>query len=221
MRALLIGGGKVGSYLARELDKAGHVVSVIEANLERAEALAESGRVLVFRGDGTDVGLLKSANVDRADWVLAVTGRDEANLVSCQIATTLGAQHVLARLNDPRNRPTFDALDVPVVAVTDLMVQIISQQVEVGDLQRIALVAGGKVSLIERTLGAGFAPTALNDLALPQPALVVAVVRDGDVSVPTGTTVVQSGDRLLAVTTVQNEAVLCDALDAASIDGGP
>ncbi len=216
MRALLIGGGKVGSYLARELDKAGHVVSVIEAVREKAEALAESGRVLVFHGDGTDVGLLKSADVDRANWVLAVTGRDEANLVSCQLATTLGAHRVLARLNDPRNRPTFDALGVPVVAVTDLMAQIISQQVEVGDLQRIALMAGGSVSLIERTLGEGFPATSLNDLSLPQASLIVALIRDGEVTVPTGTTVLHSGDRVLAVTSVHNEAALCEALDAAS-----
>ena len=155
MRMLLIGGGKVGSFLARELDKAGHVVSVIEEDHERALDLSEDTKVLVFQGDGTDVELLNAADVDRTDWLLAVTGRDEANLVACQLSLTLGAKRVLARLNDPRNRPTFDALDIPVVAVTDLMAQLISREVEVSDLHRIALMAGGQVSLIERILRRG------------------------------------------------------------------
>ena len=52
--------------------------------------IEDSKRVVVFQGDGTDVDLLMSADVDRADWVLAVTGLDEVNLVSCQLALTLG-----------------------------------------------------------------------------------------------------------------------------------
>ncbi len=174
MRMLLIGGGKVGSFLARELDKAGHVVSVIEEDHERALDLSEDTKVLVFQGDGTDVELLNAADVDRTDWLLAVTGRDEANLVACQLSLTLGAKRVLARLNDPRNRPTFDALDIPVVAVTDLMAQLISREVEVSDLHRIALMAGGQVSLIERILNEGVPDTLVETLDLPQPSVLVA-----------------------------------------------
>ncbi len=213
MRLLLIGGGKVGSYLARELDDEGHVVSVIEDDEERAQDLAEDTKVLVFHGDGTDVELLKAADVDRADWVLAVTGLDDVNLVACELALTLGAKRVLARLNNPRNRPTFVALAIPVVAVTDLMAQIITQEVEVSDLHRLALMAGGQISLIERVLPEGFRATRVDELQLPTPSVLVAVVRGPDVMVPTGTTVLEEGDRILAVTTVDNEAHLCDVLD--------
>lgn len=213
MRLLLIGGGKVGAFLARELDRAGHVVSVIEEDPNRALDLSEDTKVLVFNGDGTDVQLLREADADRADWVLAVTGRDETNLVSCQLALTLGSARVLARLNDPRNRPTFDALGIPVVAVTDLMAQLISREVEVSDLQRIALVASGQVSLIERIVKEGFPSTPLAELELPQPALIVTVVRGEEVFVPTGASVLVPGDRVLAVTGLSNERALCDTLD--------
>lgn len=219
MRILLVGGGKVGSYLAREFAKAGHFVSVIEEDRARAEALSDLKRVVAFHGDGTDVGLLMSADVDRSDWVLAVTGRDEANLVSCQLALTLGAKRVLARVNDPRNRPTFDALSIPVVAVTDVMAKIISQEVEVSDLHRLALMAGGRVSVIERTLHEGFAEVALEDLSLPGPSLIVAVVRGTEVTVPTASTVLRPGDDVLAVTTLSNERLLCDRLD--ELGSGP
>ncbi len=214
MRMLLVGGGKVGAYLARQLEGEGHVVTVIEDDPQRAQTIAESGDILVFQGDGTDVGLLRSADVDRADWVVGVTGRDEVNLVACQLALTLGAARVLARLNDPRNRPTFEALEIPVVAVTDLLAHVISQEVGVEDLQRIALLGGGRISLVERTVGDSFPATKLLDLTLPQPALLVTVVRNGEVFVPTASTSLRPGDRVMAVTSIENESALCRAIDA-------
>ncbi len=218
MRMLIVGGGKVGSFLTRELDKTSHIVSVIEEDIERSQALSEDTKALVFHGDGTDVELLRDADVDRADWVLAVTGRDEANLVACELALTLGARRVLARLNDPRNRPTFEALNIPVVAVTDLMAQVITREVEISDLQRIALFASAQVSLIERTIHDGFPDVPLAELSLPQPSILVTVVRDGDVFVPTASTSLHPGDRVLAVTSFENEGAFCAALD--SLAGG-
>ncbi len=214
MRLLLVGGGKVGSYLARELEHDGHVVTVIEENAQHATALAESSESLVFHGDGTEVGLLRSAGVERADWVVAVTGRDEINLVACQLGLTLGAKRALARLNDPRNRPTFDAMEIPVVAVTDLLGEIISQEVIVDDLRRITLLGGGRISLIERTVGEAVQPTPLSAIDLPQPAVLVAIVRNREVFVPTAATKLESGDRVLAVTAVENESALSAAIDA-------
>ncbi len=212
MRIILVGGGKVGAYLARELDRAGHVVSVIEEDATRAEDLSEDTKALVFHGDGTAVTLLEAADVDRADWLLAVTGQDEDNLVACQLALTLGANRVIARLNNPRNRASFNALDIPVVAITDLMVQVIAREVEVSDLHRIALMAGGNVSLIERIIPIGFVPTTLRDLQLPQPAIIVAIVRGDEAIIPTAGSTIRPGDRVLAVTSLENEPALRDAL---------
>lgn len=220
MRMLVIGGGKVGSYLTRELLKAGHVTSVIEADETRARNLAEATKALVFAGDGTDVALLEAADVHRSDWLLAVSGHDEDNLVACQLARTLGARRVLARLNDPRNRATFEALGIPVVAVTDLMVQVISREVEVSDLHRIALMAGGNVSLIERIVPEGFPARPLSEVALPQPSVLVTVIRGDDVKVPSAATVLRPGDRVLAVTTLDNEAPFCSALEALAATEG-
>ena len=125
MRVTLIGGGKVGSFLSRELHDAGHAVTVVEDHAGRAKTLTDDSKVLVLEGDGTDINLLMGADTGRADWVLAVTGLDEVNLVACQLAITLGARHVLARLNNPLNRPTFEARKIPVVAVTDVMATLI------------------------------------------------------------------------------------------------
>lgn len=205
---LLVGGGKVGSFLARELVAGGHFVAVIEPNAERAQSAADDIDAVVINGDGTDVAVLRAADVAESDWLLAVTGLDEVNLVACQLGLTLGAHRVLARLNAPRNRATFEALGIPVVAVTDLIVQVISQEIAAASLDRIALVGGGHVSVVEFEVPASFPPTELRALELPDPSVLAAVVRGDEVLVPGASTVLQPGDRVTAVTTVANESEL-------------
>lgn len=205
MRVTLIGGGKVGSYLARELHKAGHVVTVIEEVHSHAESLTDESKVLVLEGDGTDIRLLKAADTERADWVVAVTGLDEVNLVACQLALTLGAGQVLARLNNPLNRPTFDALEIPVVAVTDVMATLISREVEVPEFRHITLLGRGEISVYEIDVPEVFDERPVAELRLPKGALLVAVVSGGHVSVPTATTTLHPGDQVTAVSSVDLE----------------
>jgi trk system potassium uptake protein TrkA len=208
MRVVLIGGGKVGWFLARELVSAGHFVAVVEESEDRAQTVADDVDAVVVHGDGTNVGVLEAASVHDADWLLAVTGLDEVNLVACELGLTLGAKRVLARLNAPWNRPTFDALKIPVVGITDLMVQVVSQEVAVSQLERIAVLGRGQMSLCEYEIPAGFTPVELQNLELPTPSLVVAVLREDQVIVPGGTTQLLPGDRITAVTTIAQESAL-------------
>lgn len=203
MRVTLIGGGKVGSYLAKELFKAGHVITVIEEAHHHAEALSDDSKVLVLEGDGTDINLLKSADTDRSDWVLAVTGLDEVNLVACQLALTLGAKHVLARLNNPLNRPTFEALEIPVVAVTDVMATLISREVEVDELRHVTLLGRGEISVYEIDVPDDVDSVPVAELRLPKGSLLIALVSGDDVSVPTASTVLRPGDQVTAVSSIE------------------
>jgi len=209
VRIIIIGAGKIGRHLARELAEAGHAVTVAESDVEEARRLAESVDALVLEGDGTSMSILKSAEVSRADWLLAVTGQDEVNLTACELAETLGAKRVLARLNDPRNRATFDALGIPVVAVTDLITQLISREIDFLHLERIALLARGRISLIEAEVGPHLPPRRVADLGLPAHTVLVAVTREGEggeVVIPRGDTAIMPGDRVLVVTAVEQEA---------------
>jgi trk system potassium uptake protein TrkA len=197
------------------LDHAGHRVTVIEQMPERAQKAGELTEVLVFEGDGSDIRVLEAADVRRVDWLLAVTGRDESNLVACQLARTLNPKvRVLARLNNPANRATFDALDIPVVAVTDMMVQVITRevQVDVADLVRLALLGRGQIGLMEIEIPRGMKERKVADLDLPRPAILVTVVRGDEVFVPEADTVLRPRDRVLAVTAVKNEPALREAL---------
>jgi trk system potassium uptake protein TrkA len=214
VRILVIGGGKVGSSLGKVLSDAGHVVSVIETNPARASDLIEEANFMVFQGDGSDVELLQAADVARVDWAVAVTGRDEDNIVACELARTLGAKNVLARLNNPLNEPTFDALGVPVVGVTSLMAQVIFREVELVDLSRLAVIEGGDVSLVERILPDDYPPTQVTELVLPRPSLLITLIRNGKATVPGPNTVLQAGDKVLAVIPIENEKAFVEALES-------
>jgi trk system potassium uptake protein TrkA len=220
VRTIVIGGGKVGGYLARELTKEGHTVTVVEQARSRGQRLGELSKLLVIIGDGTEVEVLNKADAARAEWVVAVTGRDEDNLVACQLARTLGANHVIARLNDPLNAPTFSALDIPVVAVTDMIVQVISREVqlEVEKLERVTLLARGELSLVEVDIPANTPVRLVSQATLPAKTVLVALLRDDEVFLPHGDTELRPGDRVLAVTKLLEEEELREAL---STGAGP
>jgi trk system potassium uptake protein TrkA len=205
---VLIGGGKIGSFLASKLVSAGHFVALVEENQDRVQAVADDVDAVVIHGDGTNVGVLEAAGVHDADWLLAVTGLDEVNFVACQLGLTLGVEHVLARLNTPWNRATFEALDIPVVGITDLMVQVISQEVALSQLERIAVIGRGHLSLCEYEIPQGYAAIRLRDLELPSPSIIAAIVRADEVIVPEAGTEIRPGDRITAVTTVAQESAL-------------
>jgi len=215
MRILVVGGGRVGAYLAMRLAGEGHTVTVIEQNPEHARQVVEAAKVLVFEGDGTDIALLRAADVHRADWAVAVTGRDENNLVAAQLCKTLGARRVLARMNDPTNRATFEALDIQTIAVTDLMVKVISREVAVPDLQSHELFAGGRVEVIELEIPEGFEDRKVTDLEIPSDSVLVMVTRGERSVFPRGDTVVRPGDHVLAACRVEEVPALKAAFDLA------
>jgi trk system potassium uptake protein TrkA len=223
VRILIIGAGKIGRHLARELAEGGHAVTVAEADAEAARSLAESADALVLEGDGTSMNILKDAEVSRTDWLLALTGQDDVNLTACELAETLGAKRVLARLNDPRNRATFEALGIPVVAVTDLISQLISREIDFLHLERIALLGRGRISLIEVEVQWDAPARRVAALGLPGQTVLVAVTREeagGEVIVPRGDTLIQPGDRVLVVTTVEQESQVREALQRTVVAEG-
>jgi|FLYL01.1.fsa_nt_gi trk system potassium uptake protein TrkA len=213
MRTVIVGGGKVGAFLARELRAGGYAVVVVERDQERARELAEESDALVVNGDGTDLRLLTELELRPDDFLLALTGADQDNLVACQLARiSFGIERVLARLNDPRNRRTFEALEIPVVSVTDLIVQVISHEMDLRELVRVALLGRGEVSLFEVEIPEGAVIRKVGDVPLPPSSVLVAIRRDGEVVVPHGESELRPGDRVLVVTLISLEDEVRDCL---------
>jgi trk system potassium uptake protein TrkA len=133
---LIVGGGKVGSYLTRALLQQGHEVVVVEKQERKAKAmelLLEMDVTVV--GDGCDPQVLAQAGIARADVVVADTGDDEDNLVVVLIAKKQSNKpRCIARVNNPRNKMIFESLDaddpVTVISSTEIILHILNEHVQ-------------------------------------------------------------------------------------------
>src|SRR3982075_3260263 len=104
MYAIIVGAGKVGRNLARELIDKQHEVTLIESSRPRYLAIEEEFEHSVQYGDATELWVLERSGIQRADLVIAVTGDDEDNILICQVAKEkYGVSRIVARVNNPRN----------------------------------------------------------------------------------------------------------------------
>jgi trk system potassium uptake protein TrkA len=217
VKIVIAGGGNVGTFIATDLAKAGHEVSIIEVDPDRAEtalAVGETPGVHWVVGDACEVTELARADVGRADVMAAVTGDDEDNLVISLLAKQeYAVPRVVARVNNPRNEWMFtEAWGVDVsVSTPHLLTALVEEAVSVGTLVRLLSFEGGRARLSEATLTEE-SPAHGKDLAqlpLPRDCTVVAVLRDKHVIVPHGDTVLRAGDEVLVLTTpeVEDEVV--------------
>jgi trk/ktr system potassium uptake protein len=134
MFVLVVGGGKVGTYLTRGLLAQDHEVVVVEKQ-ERKAALLEQliEQKLTVVGDGCDPLVLQQAGVKRADVVVADTGDDEDNLVVCLIAKKSSQARCIARVNNPANKTIFDSIDsenpITIISSTEIILDVISRSI--------------------------------------------------------------------------------------------
>jgi trk system potassium uptake protein TrkA len=203
MYALIVGAGKVGWNLARELVDKVHEVTIVEANRRRYETVEEELEHAIQYGDGTELWVLERAGIERADLVVAVTGDDEDNILICQMATEkYGVDRVVARCNNPRNLQHFELLGIkPAVSATDLILRLIEHEVPKYGLVHLLDLKEERLEIIEMEVGAGSPADGVKvaDLGLPDGSLVISVLRDGGGFVPVGDSVVKAGDEVLVV----------------------
>ncbi len=157
MYAIIVGGGKVGLNLARELLEKGHEVTLIEQRRDRYLAMEDELEHVAQYGDGTELWVLERAGVQRADLVVAVTGDDEDNILICQIAREKYlVDRFIARVNNPRNRQYFDLLGIkPAVSATDLILRLIEHEVPQYGLVHLLDLPGERLEIIEIEVSVG------------------------------------------------------------------
>ncbi len=203
MRAILIGSGELLGHVAREARKNAHqLVLVVDSAIE-AKRLARDLDATVVVGDGTVPSILRDVDAHLADLVVALTLRDQDNLIVCQMAQRLfDVPRAVALVNDPDNRVLFERLGVQqVVSAAEILGAIIRQESGFeGIVARLSLRAGDlRLLEVEIKADAPAAGCTLQELQLPEGALVVGILRDGEVRIPRGGDHVQAGDELLVV----------------------
>jgi trk system potassium uptake protein TrkA len=203
MYIVIVGAGKVGWNLARELLEKGSEVTLIENDRERYQTVEQELEHNIQYGDASELWVLERAGVERADMVIAVTGDDEDNMLICQVAKEkYRVERIIARVNNPRNRAHFDLLGVrPVVSATDLILRLIEHEVPEYGLVHLLDLPEQRLEIIELQLPADSraAGRRVGDLELPEGSLLISVLREGTGFVPNAETVLQPGDEILAV----------------------
>jgi trk system potassium uptake protein len=209
MYALIVGAGKVGWNLARELIDKDHEVTIVEANRRRYETVEEELEHAIQYGDGTELWVLERAGIERADLVVAVTGDDEDNILICQVATEkYGVDRVVARCNNPRNLQHFELLGIkPAVSATDLILRLIEHEVPKYGLVHLLDLKEERLEIIEMEVGEDSPADGIKvaDLGLPDGSLVISILRDGGGFVPAGDSVMRAGDEVLLVLDLELE----------------
>jgi trk system potassium uptake protein len=203
MYAIIVGAGKVGRNLARELLAKDHEVTLIESSRERYLAMEEEFEHAVQYGDATELWVLERSGIQRADLVIAVTGDDEDNILICQVAKEkYGVQRIVARVNNPRNLQHFRLLGVqPAVSATDLILRLIEHEVPEYGLVQLLALEEEHLEIIEVEVGDGSeaAGRRVQEVPLPEGSLIISVLRDGTGFVPKGDSVIHSGDQVLLI----------------------
>jgi len=200
---IVVGGGKVGLNLARELMDKEHEVTLIESRRSRYLGLEEELEHAVQYGDATELWVLERAGIQRADLVIAVTGDDEDNMLVCQVAKEKYlCDRIIARVNNPRNLQHFKLLGVqPAVSATDLILRLIEHEVPRYGLVHLLALEEERLEIIELEVGvdAAAAGVRVADTNLPEGSLIISVLREGRGFVPSADTVIEAGDQVLLV----------------------
>ena len=210
MYIVIMGGGKVGNYLADVLLRQHHEVAVLEANRAQADRLSMElqGQYLIINGDGCDSDFQEDAGIRNADVFVAVTGRDDDNLVACEIATRVfNVPRCIARVNNTKNRRIFREVGIESVSSTMLIANMIEEEALLGSVGVVSALSRGDISLIEFGIPARmkhFDPeqgVPAYMIALPEGALLAAIDRReyNDAEIATPDSVLYPGDKAVVV----------------------
>jgi len=216
MYIIIVGAGKVGYFLAQRLSKDNHSVALVEKDKQACEDVTKTLDVLVINGDGCTPSVLKEAGIERADVVAAVTGEDEDNLIVCQVAKEkFSIARTVGRVNDPRNEHVFFELgvDIPIDATT-ILAKVIEEEVSFNDFVNLLSFKRGKLAVVRVDLpdDAPAINERIQNIKLPPDSVFVSILRGEDVIVPSGDTVLESGDDIIALTKIGNESKLLQVL---------
>jgi trk system potassium uptake protein TrkA len=212
MYLIVVGGGKVGYYLTKTLVNEGYEVLLIEKSASKVDTYAERFGAIVMNGDGAEAATLAAAGAGRADVVVAVTGDDEDNLVICQMAKQrFHVKRTIARVNNPKNEELFRRLGIDVtVNHTNVILSLIEQQIPDRHFVHLLALKHAELEIVEASVtpDSPIVGQMVSEVRFPPETNIIALLRAGELIIPSGQTRVEFGDEVIAVTRRRSEPAL-------------
>jgi trk system potassium uptake protein TrkA len=205
--ALIVGGGRVGARLATQMETEGIKTRLIEADKKRCLELAEQmDKTIILHGDGSDQKLFMEENLNQIDAVISVTDDDETNVLVSLLAKNLGVKNTVTRIGKSSYYPFLSTIGIDkVVSPRFSAVSSILQNVRQGKVLSDISIFGERGEFIQAIAleTSDITNRPLKDIHMPKGALLVCIIRNGDIIIPTGDSVVTPGDQIIVFTVKQ------------------
>lgn len=213
MYIIIIGGGRIGYYLTKTLINEGHEVLIIEKRADLVTTLNNEFGSICVQGDGCELATLIKAGTERAGMFVAVTGEDPDNLVSCQIAKhRFNVSRTVARIRNPINEVLFKKLGVDVtVSGTNVILEYIQEEIPTHQLTHLLSIEDSGEVVVEIRIPpkSGAIGQSIRSLNLPSNSKLVLVISKNQKNrIPTKNSVIKENDRIIAITTREEEEIL-------------
>jgi len=207
---IVVGGGRVGYFLAKALLENNLEVAVIEQDPKIFELVSRQVDCPVIYGDGSSTAVLEQAGAQRANVFVAVTNHDQDNLIACQIAKQrFGVPKTIARVKNPRNEAIMQRLGVDVtVSSTAIITSAIQSELPTTRIRTLLDLHTGGLELMEYRLdpNSPVLGKRLRDLAIPPHCNIVTILRNGEAVIARGDTDFRSGDTVMVLVKMAAEA---------------
>lgn len=205
MKIVIIGAGKVGEILCQDLANEGNDIILIEQNAKILDKIISNNDIMGFVGNGTSFDVQMSAEVPKADIFIAVTEKDEINIISSVIAKKLGAKFTIARVRSTEYSAQIDfmseSLGIDLVINPELeAAKYIKQNIDFPEALNVETFLDGKLKLVEFLLDENSGLDGVSILEFRQklfPTLLVCIIkRDDEIIIPSGNSSLKLGDRV-------------------------
>lgn len=212
MRLIVVGCGRVGARLSRQMSAEGHDVTVVDKSAPAFKRLGREFAGRTITGVGFDRDVLRAAGIEQADAFAAVTNGDNSNYIAASVARdTFRVPQVIARIYDPQREAIYRELGIRTISSTSWAVNTIKRILTSTELMASAQFGSGEVEITEIPIGGRLVGRSTRDLAVPGEIMPVAIVRRGRAFLPTPGVVFEEGD-VLHVAVLATAASLLESM---------
>jgi len=198
---IVLGGGRIGYYLAKILERRKIEVKIIEKNHQRCKEIAkELNSALILHGDGTDIDFLKEIDAEQADLFVALTDDDKLNFFVCLLAKHLGIKKTIAQIRRSDYLPLIERAGIDVTVSPRLLTaSAILKFIRRGQIVSVSLLGGAKAEMIELIApeNSKIVNRYLKEISFPNGAIIGSICRENEVLIPTGEDYLVPGDRVI------------------------
>lgn len=201
---MMLGGGRIGYYVAKTMEERNMNVKIIEQDIERCKFLVKTlNKSVILHGDGSDQKLLEEENIGDMDVFAAISNNEELNIMASLLAKRLGVKKVVTIVNRTDYLPLANSLGIEAVLSPRIITAgSILRYIRSGNILSLTTIAEDKAEIIEAEMDSRsvLIGKTLQEVELPKKTLIGAIIRNDDVIIPSGNDRIASGDKLIIFT---------------------